>query len=63
MCKCIESIFELLIVVILIGENLIDKVNMSNLEDIGKYVFNLNIICYGVGNVVYVFVFICGIGL
>jgi len=36
---------------------------MSNLEDIGKYVPNLNITRYGVGNSAHASVFIRGIGL
>ncbi|MEZ7277448.1 TonB-dependent receptor [Pseudoalteromonas sp. 68 DY56-GL68] len=61
--KRTESIFESPTAVSSIGENLIDKANMSNLEDIGKYVPNLNITRYGVGNAAHASVFIRGIGL
>jgi iron complex outermembrane receptor protein len=61
--KRTESIFESPTAVTSIGENLIDKANMSNLEDIGKYVPNLNITRYGVGNAAHASVFIRGIGL
>ncbi|QLE09819.1 TonB-dependent receptor [Pseudoalteromonas shioyasakiensis] len=61
--KRTESIFESPTAVTSIGENLIDKANISNLEDIGKYVPNLNITRYGVGNAAHASVFIRGIGL
>ncbi|WP_404340569.1 TonB-dependent receptor [Pseudoalteromonas mariniglutinosa] len=61
--KRTESIFESPTAVTSIGANLIDKANMSNLEDIGKYVPNLNITRYGVGNAAHASVFIRGIGL
>lgn len=61
--KRTESLFESPTAITSIGANLIDKANMSNLEDIGKYVPNLNITSYGVGNSAHASVFIRGIGL
>ncbi|WP_352296313.1 TonB-dependent receptor [Pseudoalteromonas sp. 20-MNA-CIBAN-0454] len=61
--KRTESLFESPTAITSIGANLIDKANMSNLEDIGKYVPNLNITRYGVGNSAHASVFIRGIGL
>ncbi len=61
--KRTESLFESPTAITSIGANLIDKANMSNLEDIGKYVPNLNITRYGVGNAAHASVFIRGIGL
>ena len=61
--KRTESLFESPTAITSIGANLIDKANMGNLEDIGKYVPNLNITRYGVGNAAHASVFIRGIGL
>ena len=61
--KRTESLFESPTAITSIGSNLIDKANMGNLEDIGKYVPNLNITRYGVGNAAHASVFIRGIGL
>ena len=61
--KRTESLFESPTAITSIGANLIDKANMGNLEDIGKYVPNLNITRYCVGNAAHASVFIRGIGL
>ncbi len=61
--KRTESLFETPTAITSIGSGLIDKANMSNLDDIGKYVPNLNITRYGVGNAAHASVFIRGIGL
>ena len=58
-----ESIYETPTAVSSIGEGLIDDTNVTNLDDIGKYVPNLNISRYGVGNTGHASVFIRGIGL
>ncbi|MBE0364467.1 hypothetical protein PULV_a2808 [Pseudoalteromonas ulvae UL12] len=61
--KRTESLFESPTAISSIGAGLIDSANMSNLDDIGKYVPNLNITRYGVGNAAHASVFIRGIGL
>lgn len=61
--KRTESIYETPTAVSSIGEGLIDDTNVTNLDDVGKYVPNLNISRYGVGNTGHAAVFIRGIGL
>lgn len=61
--KRTESLFESPTAISSIGSGLIESANMSNLDDIGKYVPNLNITRYGVGNAAHASVFIRGIGL
>ncbi|MCU7554653.1 TonB-dependent receptor [Alteromonas sp. ASW11-19] len=61
--KRTESIYETPTAVSSIGEGLIDDTNVTNLDDVGKYVPNLNISRYGVGNTGHASVFIRGIGL
>lgn len=61
--KRTESIFETPTAVSSIGEGIIDDTNVTNLDDIGKYVPNLNISRYGGGNSGHAAVFIRGIGL
>ena len=61
--KRTESIFETPTAVSSIGEGLIEDTNVTNLDDIGKYVPNLNISRYGGGNSGHAAVFIRGIGL
>lgn len=61
--KRTESLFETPTAITSIGESLIEDANISNLDDIGKYVPNLNISRYGVGNTGHASVFIRGIGL
>ncbi|MBT0586903.1 TonB-dependent receptor [Alteromonas oceanisediminis] len=61
--KRTESIYETPTAVTSIGADLIEDANIGNLDDIGKYVPNLNISRYGVGNTGHAAVFIRGIGL
>ncbi|WP_063376886.1 TonB-dependent receptor [Pseudoalteromonas luteoviolacea] len=61
--KRTESLFETPTAITSIGSDAIEKGNMSNLDDIGKFVPNLNITRYGVGNAAHASVFIRGIGL
>ncbi|MEW9798484.1 TonB-dependent receptor [Alteromonas lipolytica] len=61
--KRTESIYETPTAVSSIGEGLIEDTNVTNLDDVGKYVPNLNISRYGVGNTGHASVFIRGIGL
>ncbi|WP_419148429.1 TonB-dependent receptor [Pseudoalteromonas 'SMAR'] len=61
--KRTESLFETPTAITSIGAGDIDKANISNLDDIGKFVPNLNITRYGVGNAAHASVFIRGIGL
>ncbi|KZN37811.1 TonB-dependent receptor [Pseudoalteromonas luteoviolacea] len=61
--KRTESLFETPTAITSIGADAIEKGNMSNLDDIGKFVPNLNITRYGVGNAAHASVFIRGIGL
>lgn len=61
--KRTESIYETPTAVSSIGEGLIDDTNVTNLDDVGKYVPNLNITRYGAGNSGHASVFIRGIGL
>ncbi|WMN59727.1 TonB-dependent receptor [Pseudoalteromonas xiamenensis] len=61
--KRTESLFETPTAITSISENTIEKANIGNLDDIGKYVPNLNITRYGVGNAAHASVFIRGIGL
>ncbi|WP_440053153.1 TonB-dependent receptor [Pseudoalteromonas sp. T1lg65] len=61
--KRTESLFETPTAITSIGANDIEKANISNLDDIGKFVPNLNITRYGVGNAAHASVFIRGIGL
>ena len=61
--KRTESIYETPTAVSSIGEGLIDDTNVTNLDDVGKYVPNLNISRYGAGNSGHAAVFIRGIGL
>ncbi|CCQ11659.1 TonB-dependent receptor [Pseudoalteromonas luteoviolacea B = ATCC 29581] len=61
--KRTESLYETPTAITSISENTIEKANIGNLDDIGKYVPNLNITRYGVGNAAHASVFIRGIGL
>lgn len=61
--KRTESIYETPTAITSIGAGTIESANISNLDDIGKYVPNLNITRYGVGNTAHASVFIRGIGL
>ena len=61
--KRTESLYETPTAITSVGEKLIKDANVSNLDDIGKYVPNLNISRYGVGNTGHAAVFIRGIGL
>ncbi|WP_218353843.1 TonB-dependent receptor [Alteromonas lipotrueiana] len=58
-----ESIYETPTAVSSIGEDLIEDTNVTTLDDIGKYVPNLNISRYGAGNSGHASIFIRGIGL
>lgn len=61
--KRTESLYETPTAITSIGSELIEDANIGNLDDIGKYVPNLNISRYGVGNTGHAAVFIRGIGL
>ncbi len=61
--KRTESIFESPTSITSVSADDIASANISNLDDIGKYVPNLNITRYGVGNSAHASVFIRGIGL
>lgn len=61
--KRTESLFETPTAITSLGENMLADANIGNIDDIGKYVPNLNISRYGVGNTAHAAVFIRGIGL
>ncbi len=61
--KRTESIYEVPTSITSMGAEEMEKANISNLDDIGKYVPNLNISRYGGGNSAHAAVFIRGIGL
>ena len=61
--KRTESLFETPTAITSLGENLIEDANIGNIDDVGKYVPNLNISRYGVGSTAHAAVFIRGIGL
>lgn len=61
--KRTESLFETPTAITSIGSGMIDDANIGNLDDVGKYVPNLNISRYGVGNAAHAAIFIRGIGL
>ena len=58
-----ETLYETPAAVTAIGGEAIASLNISNLDDVGKYVPNLTISRYGVGNTAQAAVFIRGIGL
>ncbi|VAW00917.1 TonB-dependent receptor [hydrothermal vent metagenome] len=58
-----ESLFEIPAAISAFTPQLLEDRNISNLDDIGKYVPNLTITRYGVGNTAQAAVFIRGIGL
>ena len=58
-----ESLYETPAAVTAMNADAIDSLNISNLDDVGKYVPNLTITRYGVGNTAQAAVFIRGIGL
>lgn len=61
--KRTESLFETPTAITSLGEKLMEDANISNVDDVGKYVPNLNISRYGVGSTAHASVFIRGIGL
>ncbi len=58
-----ESLQETPTAITVIDSGLLDDNNVSNLDDVGKYVPNLNISRFGAGNTAHASVFIRGIGL
>jgi iron complex outermembrane receptor protein len=58
-----ESLFESPTAITSLSSSFMDDANISNLDDVGKYVPNLNISRYGAGNSAHASVFIRGIGL
>lgn len=61
--KRTESLFESPTAITSLGEKLMEDANISNVDDVGKYVPNLNVSRYGVGNTGHAAIFIRGIGL
>jgi iron complex outermembrane receptor protein len=61
--KRVESLFETPTSLSVFGGAALRRLNVSNLDDIGKYVPNLNINRFGVGNPSQAAIFIRGIGL
>ncbi len=61
--KRTESLFETPTAITSLGEGMLKDANIGNVDDIGKYVPNLNISRYGVGSTAHAAVFIRGIGL
>ena len=61
--KRTESLFETPTAITSLGEGVLADANISNVDDVGKYVPNLNISRYGVGSTAHAAVFIRGIGL
>ena len=57
-----ESLYETPAAVTAMSSEVMTSLNISNLEDVGKYVPNLTIARYGVGNTAHASVFIRGIG-
>ena len=58
-----ETLYETPAAVTALNADAISRLNISNLDDVGKYVPNLTITRYGVGNTAQAAVFIRGIGL
>jgi iron complex outermembrane receptor protein len=58
-----ESLYETPMAVTAMDSEAMKSLNISNLDDVGKYVPNLAITRYGVGNTAHAAVFIRGIGL
>jgi len=58
-----ETLYETPAAVTALNADAISSLNISNLDDVGKYVPNLTITRYGVGNTAQAAVFIRGIGL
>jgi len=58
-----ESLMETPTALTVLSSDLLDNNNIGNLDDIGKYVPNLNISRFGAGNTAHASVFIRGIGL
>ena len=58
-----ETLFETPAAISAFSPQMIEDRNISNLDDVGKYVPNLNITRFGVGNTAQAAVFIRGIGL
>ena len=58
-----ETLYETPAAVTAMDSDAINTLNISNLDDVGKYVPNLTITRYGVGNTAHAAVFIRGIGL
>lgn len=61
--KRTESLFESPTAITSLSSGFMDDANISNLDDVGKYVPNLNISRYGAGNSAHASIFIRGIGL
>ena len=61
--KRTESLFETPTAITSLGEGMLSDANIGNMDDVGKYVPNLNISRYGVGSTAHAAVFIRGIGL
>ena len=58
-----ESVYETPAALTVLGSDGMESLNISNVDDLGKYVPSLNITRFGVGNVSQAAVFIRGIGL
>ncbi|WP_286828217.1 MULTISPECIES: TonB-dependent receptor [Kordiimonas] len=58
-----ESIFETPTALSVFGESALKALNVSNMDDVGKYVPNLNVSRFGVGNTAAAAIFIRGIGI
>lgn len=58
-----ESIFESPTALSVFGESNLKALNVSNIDDVGKYVPNLNVSRFGVGNTAAAAIFIRGIGI
>ncbi|MBN23899.1 MAG: TonB-dependent receptor [Alteromonadaceae bacterium] len=61
--KRTESLFESPTAITSLSDSFMDDANISNLDDVGKYVPNLNVSRYGAGNSAHASIFIRGIGL
>ncbi|WP_166422300.1 TonB-dependent receptor [Paraglaciecola sp. 20A4] len=61
--KRTESLFESPTAITSLSASFMEDANISNLDDVGKYVPNLNISRYGAGNSAHASIFIRGIGL
>ena len=61
--KRLESVYDTPAALSVLGEDSVQGLNISNVDDLGKYVPSLNITRFGVGNVSQAAVFIRGIGL